>query len=63
MAGTMMAIGPNVPKVSRFITLGGEPSLIVHKSNLPIVAYAPEGVEVRYRIGSTGPEMKAIEKG
>jgi ecotin len=27
MGGTMMAIDPNVPKVNRFITLGGEPYL------------------------------------
>jgi ecotin len=63
MAGTMMAVDPNAPKVSRFITLGGEPYLIRYNSRLPIVVYAPEGVEVRYRIWSAGPETKMIEKG
>ena len=63
MAGTMMAIDPNVPKVNRFITLGGEPYLIRYNSNLPIVVYAPEGVEVRYRIWSAGPETKEIGRG
>ena len=63
MAGTMMAIDPNVPKVNRFITLGGEPYLIRYNSNLPIVVYAPEGVEVRYRIWSAGPETKMIGRG
>lgn len=62
MAGTMMAIDPTAPKVSRFITLGGEPYLVRYNSRLPIVVYAPEGVEIRYRIWSAGPETKVVEK-
>ena len=61
MAGTLMAIDPNAPKVNRFITLGGEPYLIRYNSRLPIVMYAPEGVEVRYRIWSVGSETKVLE--
>jgi ecotin len=63
MAGTRMAIDPNVPKVNRFVTLGGEPYLIRYNSRLPIVVYVPEGVEVRYRIWNARPETKVIEKG
>ena len=63
MAGTLMAVDPNAPKVSRFITLGGDPYLIRYNSRLPLVVYVPEGVEVRYRIWSAGPEAKVIEKG
>jgi len=63
MVGTLMGVDPNVPKVKRFITLGGEPCLVRYNSRLPIVVYAPEGVEVRYRIWSAGPEVKTIEKG
>jgi ecotin len=63
MAGTLMAIDPNTPKVSRFIALGGEPYLIRYNSRMPIVVYAPEGVEIRYRIWSARPETKAVEKG
>ena len=63
MAGTLMAIDPNAPKASRFISLGGEPYLISYNSRLPVVVYAPEGVEIRYRIWSAGPETKAVEKG
>ena len=63
MAGTQMAIDPNAPKLNRFITLGGEPYLIRYNSRLPVVVYAPEGVEVRYRIWSAEPETKVIEKG
>lgn len=63
MAGTRMAIEPNAPKVKRFITLGGEPFLIRYNSRLPVVVYAPEGVEVRYRIWTADPETRAMKKG
>ena len=63
MAGTLMAIDPNSPKVNRFVTLGGEPNLIRYNSLLPIVVYAPEGVEIRYRVWIAGPEAKVVKKG
>jgi ecotin len=62
MAGTLMAVDPDAPKVTRFITLGGEPYIIRYNSRMPIVVYVPEGVEVRYRIWTTGAEMKSMEK-
>lgn len=63
MAGTLMAVDPNAPKVDRFIHLGGEPYLIRYNSRLPIVIYVPEGVEVRYRIWKADPEAKTAEEG
>ena len=63
MAGTLMAVNPNAPKVTRFITPGGAPYIIRYNSRLPVVVYLPEGVEVRYRIWTAGAEVKAIEKG
>jgi ecotin len=63
MAGTQMAADPQVPKVERFITLGGEPFLIRYNSRLPIVVYAPERVEVRYRLWSAGPDLRAMGPG
>ena len=63
MAGTLMAVDPNAPKVSRFIAIGGDPMIFRYNSLLPVVVYAPEGVEVRYRIWSAAPEAKAIGKG
>ena len=63
MAGTRIAVHPDTPKVNRFITLGGEPYLIRYNSRLPIVVYAPESVEVRYRVWSAGPDVKVIEEG
>jgi ecotin len=63
MAGTRMAVDPDAPKVDRFVTLGGEPFLIRYNSRLPVVVYVPEGVEVRYRIWSAGPELDTMEPG
>jgi ecotin len=63
MAGTLMAVDPNAPKVNRFIKLGGEPYLIRYNSCLPVVVYVPEGVEAHYRIWSAGNEIKAINEG
>ena len=61
MAGTLMAVDPNAPKVSKFVALGGEPYLVRYNSQLPIVVYAPEGVEARYRIWYAEPQAKAID--
>jgi ecotin len=63
MAGTLMAINPNAPKVDQFITLGGVPYLIRYNSRLPVVIYVPEGVDVRYRIWSAEAETEEIAKG
>ena len=63
MAGTMMAIDPDAPKVDRFVAVGGEPYLIRYNSQLPVVVYVPEGVEVRYRVWSATPETKAMKPG
>jgi ecotin len=61
MAGTLMAVEPNVPKVDRFITLGVEPQLLRYNSRLPLVIYVPKGVEVRYRIWRGEDSLKSAE--
>jgi ecotin len=63
MAGTLMAIDPNAPKVNRFVTLAGDPYLVPYNSRLPIVVYVPEDFEVRYRVWSAGPDTRVVEKG
>jgi ecotin len=63
LAGTRIGLEPNEPKVSRFITLGGEPQLLRFNSRLPVVVYVPEGAEVRYRIWRTKAETSAVEPG
>lgn len=63
MAGTMIGVDPDAPKVERFITLGGGPKLVRYNSQLPLVVYAPEGVEVRYRIWATTEASEVMEEG
>jgi len=63
MAGTLMAVDPGVPKVSRFVTLGGEPFLIRYNSRLPVVVYVPKGVEVRHRIWTAGTKFVPLQQG
>jgi len=59
----MMAIDPNAPKVAQFIRIGGRPYLIRYNSLLPIVVYAPKGVEVRYRIWCADREIRMMGEG
>lgn len=63
MAGTLMAVNPDAPRVERFITLGGEPRLLRYNSRLPLVVYVPEGVEVRYRFWRADAEIAAADRG
>jgi ecotin len=45
---TRMAPPENTPMVDRFVA--GTPLLIGYNSRLPVVVYAPDGYQVRYRI-------------
>lgn len=63
LAGTRVAVDPDAPKVKRFISLGGEPSLFRYNSRLPLVVYVPEDVEVRFRIWKTEPESTPVPRG
>jgi ecotin len=63
LGSTLMAPPPNAPKVNRFAAIGGEPMIIRYNSKLPVVVYAPEGVDVRYRIWKADPEAKPIDIG
>jgi ecotin len=63
MAGTLMAVDPNAPKVDRFITLAGEPRLLRYNSRLPLVVYVPADVEVRYRIWRADPATTRASPG
>ena len=63
MAGTLMAVDPDAPKVDRFITLGGEPQLLRYNSRLPLVVYVPDGVEVRYRLWRADGNVRTADPG
>lgn len=55
---TLKAVPPGAEKVESFV--GGESLMIDYNSRLPIVVYAPLGVEIRYRIWEGG-ETKTAE--
>ena len=48
VASTLMAPPPGAKPVEAFVH--GEPLQVRYNSRLPIVVYAPEGFEIRYRI-------------
>lgn len=48
VAGTLMAPREGAPEVEAFVA--GTPLSIRYNSRLPVVIYAPEGFQVRYRI-------------
>jgi len=54
---TMMAPAEGGEMVEQFVP--GTPLLISYNSRLPIVVYAPEGYQVRYRIWSAGETLEA----
>jgi ecotin len=62
MAGTLMAVDPDAPKVERFISLGGEPRLLRYNSRLPLVVYVPADVEVRHRVWRAEPAPRFVHK-
>ena len=54
---TMMAVPEGSHKVERFVS--GTSLLIRYNSRLPVVAYAPKGYEIRYRIWKAKVTKKA----
>ncbi|MDO9596079.1 MAG: ecotin family protein [Azoarcus sp.] len=62
MAGTLMAVDPDAPKVERFVTLGGEERLLRYNSRIPLVVYVPADVEVAYRLWRADPSPRFMRK-
>lgn len=58
ITSTMMMC--NKPNENKFVS--GETKIVRYNSKLPIVIYAPEGYEVKYRIWKADKEKSAIEK-
>ena len=54
---TLMAC-PDGKTRKAFVPVVGEGFVLRYNSKLPIVVYAPEGVEVRYRLWSAGKQIK-----
>lgn len=60
LGSTMMAVPPDQPKVKEFVTISGGPHLLRYNSRLPVVVYAPEACEVRYRFWRADSETRPI---
>lgn len=61
VASTLMAPPPDAEPVDAFV--GGTPLTIRYNSRLPVVVYAPEGFEVRYRIWAAAEEHISAREG
>ena len=59
MAGTMMAVPEDAPRIPRLVPARFNNGLIRYNSKLPLVVYVPTGFETRYRIWSAGKSMEA----
>lgn len=55
---TLMAC-PDDTRRQAFVPVAGEVPLLRYNSKLPVVIYAPTGVEVRYRLWSAGASQPA----
>ncbi|WP_297198353.1 serine protease inhibitor ecotin [uncultured Pluralibacter sp.] len=62
VASTMMGC-PDGKKTQKFVTANlGDMSLLRYNSKLPVVVYAPENVEVKYRIWKAQEEVQSAEQ-
>ena len=55
---TMMACPDNTKKEA-FVSVQGDNFTLGYNSKLPVVVYAPKGVEVRYRIWSASEQLQS----
>ena len=49
-ASTRMACPPDQPKRRAFVPLAGQPTVVPYNASLPIVVYAPQDLQVRWRL-------------
>ena len=63
MAGTRRGSVGGIKKEERFVKIAGAPFLIRYNSRLPVVVYAPEGAEVKFRVWSAGERTHEMEEG
>lgn len=61
-ASTLRACPPGEAKRVDFVRVRGDEQLWRYNSKLPVVAYVPDGFEVRYRIWVAGESKNAAEE-
>lgn len=60
LMSTMMAVPAGHQQLEQFVR--GKPLLIRYNSRLPIVVYAPEGYEIRYRIWQAPTDFESASQ-
>jgi len=60
VASTLIGVPPGTPKVEKFVA--AQPIKIRYNSRLPIVIYAPKGIEIRYRIWKSDEKFSTAEE-
>lgn len=59
---TLMACPPDQPPRRAFVPLAGEPTLVRYNASLPIVVYAPENLQVRWRLWKAESGRREAQK-
>ena len=55
---TLMGVPAGTPRVTKFVSL--QEKLVRYNSQLPLIVYAPDNFEVRYRVFAAGSEQSAL---
>jgi ecotin len=62
MASTRMACPPGEPKRQAFVPMGGKPFVLPYNVSQPIVVYAPQDLEVRWRLWKAAREQRPAQR-
>lgn len=62
MASTRMACPPGEPKRRAFVPMGGKPFVLPYNVSQPIVVYAPQDLEVRWRLWKAAREQRPAQR-
>jgi ecotin len=62
VASTRMACPPGEPKQRVFVTMGAKPFVVPYNASLPIVVYAPQDLEVRWRLWKAAREQRPAQR-
>lgn len=62
VGSTRMACPPGEPKRRVFVTMGTKPFVVPYNASLPIVVYAPQDLEVRWRLWKASREQRPAQR-
>ena len=62
VASTRMACPPGQPKRRVFVPMGAKPFVVPYNASLPIVVYAPQDLEVRWRLWKAAREQRPAQR-